>query len=76
MDNYKQVLEKLENRTSFQGNSMRASTGALGRYEVYSYNTLIACWSQGPLGFPWIDTKKYSVTTSRHQNLVRKAWAA
>ncbi len=40
-------------------------------YLVYSYNTLIAI--ANPEGMN-LDVHKYSTTTSRHQNLIRKAW--
>jgi len=79
MDNYKQVLEKLENMTPFSGNTMRGywHESLEGRqcYYVYSYTTLIA-EQEGDYDSQhrWISPEKYSVTTSRHQNIVRKAW--
>jgi len=72
MDNYKTIESKLRKQESFRGNSMTASSfGEL--YQVDSYNTLIASYNV-KTGEVWLNPTKYSVTTSRHQNLIRKAW--
>jgi hypothetical protein len=80
MDNYKTIEQKLANREPFRGNSLTAianETWGSFEYRVYSYNTLIATktWdgSEGEW-FTYLDPNRYSVTTSRHQNLIRKAW--
>ena len=77
MDNYKTIERKLANREPFTGNSMSASLD-YGIYSVWSYSTLIADYKLGKLddGEPRItfNPHKYSVTTSRHQNLIRRAW--
>lgn len=72
MDNYKTVERNLENRLPIRGNSISAYWDDFGNYQVYSYSTLIANIKAG--GERWVDPRKYSVTTSRHQNLIRKAW--
>jgi len=76
MDNYKQILDKLENMTPFSGNSMSAQFAGQA-YLVYSYSTLIAeQWWVPQVGewYKYVVAGKFSTTTSRHQNLVRKAW--
>ena len=71
MDNYKTISTKLANREPFRGNSLRAYwDGEV--YKVVSYSTLIA--EIGNMGNMLISDRKYSVTTSRHQNLIRRAW--
>ena len=71
MDNYKTIETKLANREAFRGNSLHAFY--LGEvYKVYSYYTLIA--EIGNMGNKLVNSQKYSVTTSRHQNLIRRAW--
>jgi hypothetical protein len=76
-DNYKTIQQKLRNREPFKGNSMSASRD-YGVYSVWSYNTLIADYKLGKLddGEPRItfNETKYSVTTSKHQNIIRRAW--
>lgn len=47
-------------------------------YKVYSYSTLIATAVDVNRGFVDVTTfneNKYSMTTSRLQNIIRKAWA-
>lgn len=80
MDNYKTIATKLKNLESFNGNTLTArveKTWGSFRYAVYSYNTLIAekSWD-GTEGewFTYFNDTKYSVTTSKHQNIIRKAW--
>lgn len=70
MDNYKTISTKLETLTPFRGNSLMAYWEN-GIYYVYSYSTIIAIHDNSPK----VHDTKYSQTTSRHQNLVRKAWA-
>ena len=80
MDNYKTIATKLENLEPFNGNTMTAKadkTWGRFEYKIYSYNTLIAekVWdgSEGEW-FTWLNDTKYSVTTSKHQNIIRRAW--
>lgn len=73
MDNYRTIETKLENRQPFSGNSLNGFWDAqTGYYVVYSYNTLIASLELG--GKRWVNPSKYSTTTSRHQNLIKRAW--
>lgn len=44
-----------------------------GVYRVYSYGTLIA-WKNDREGSFWISPTRYSKTTSRIQNIVRREW--
>ncbi len=82
MDNYKTIATKLANREPFKGNTLTATAeitdlGRVFTYKVYSYSTLIALktWD-GMEGewFTWVNPNKYSVTTSRQQNLIKRAW--
>jgi hypothetical protein len=70
MDNYKSIEQKLIEYKPFKGNSMVAFWKG-STYLVYSYNTLIAVADPDGMNY---DPRKYSTTTSRHQNLIRKAW--
>jgi len=70
-DSYRTIAVKLANREPFKGNSLTAYWWG-DTYRVVSYSTLIA--SRYILGDTWISPDKYSVTTSRHQNLIKKAW--
>lgn len=79
-DNYKTIATKLSNLESFWGNSMSAQfvkSWGTATYSVYSYSTLIAekTWdgSEGEW-HTYLNDTKFSVTTSRHQNLIRRAW--
>lgn len=69
--NYRQIEKLLATRTPFSGNSCRAFLETDGTYEVYSYSTLIAVAKGDEIKF---NERKYSVTTSRLQNLIRRAW--
>lgn len=78
--NYREISELLATLTPFKGNSCHATkevTRTRMEYRVYSYSTLIAeaVWdgSEGELE-KFLNERKYSVTTSRLQNLIRKAW--
>lgn len=67
-------------RVPFKGNSMRARIDG-DFYFVYSYSTCIASvrisWTKADgecaYGGPIVSSDRYSVTTSRHQNICR-AW--
>lgn len=75
MDNYATIERKLRNRETFRGNSMWARYSGpfnTGVYEVFSYNTLIATTHAN--GTFEVATRKYSTTTSRHQNLIKRVW--
>ena len=72
MDNYKVIEQKLKAYEPFRGNSLWATRSG-DEYSVYSYSTLIARASVNVLWHE-VDSRKYSVTTSRHQGLIRRAW--
>ena len=77
MDNYRTIEAKLKSLTPFKGNSMSAWLNEdLQRLDVYSYSTLIARAYRyaGTTLITYFDEGKYSTTTSRHQNLIKKAW--
>lgn len=59
-------------KTPFVHGSCHAYIDTDGEYRIVSYSTLIA---QTISGSYWIDNRKFSMTTSRLQNIVRKAWA-
>ena len=63
---YRQIPGYLSAMVDFKGNSMYAEW-VNDIYTVYSYQTAIASWEKG-YG-TWLNHGKYSVTTSRHQNL-------
>jgi hypothetical protein len=72
MDSYRTIEQKLIEYKPFKGNSMWARHEG-DEYVVYSYSTRIARCAMNVM---WHDVpaRKYSTTTSRHQNLIRKAW--
>jgi hypothetical protein len=41
-------------------------------FVIYSYRTIIA--TNTPGGHVWATPERYSVTTSKHQGYVRRAW--
>lgn len=74
MDNYKVIETKLSNRESFNGNSLNGFWDSINRvYVVYSYSTLIASYDPHT-GKRWVNPNKFSQTTSRQQNLIKRAW--
>ena len=68
---YKDMEQAIRLRVEFDGNSARGVLEADGEYRVYSYRTVIATYRGG---VSWLDNEKYSATTSRLQNIVRRAW--
>jgi hypothetical protein len=75
MENYKTIETRLQNREPFTGNSLRAywvSVDGEHEYQVISYNTTIA--KSRHLGDAWVNPEKYSNTTTRQQNLIKRAW--
>ncbi len=71
-DNYKTIEAKLATLTPFNGYSMRGYwDDSRHRFLVFSYNTVIGYSTLSGFG---ISDEKYSNTTSRHQNLLRKVW--
>ena len=75
MDNMRTIERKLRHLEQFSGANLRSDVLTIDdqpHYVVYSYRTLIAM--HGPNGFGFVIDTKYSPTTTRHQNLIRKAW--
>lgn len=77
--NYTQVEEAIRNRQEFRGNSCRGYYED-GEYVVVSYNTTIAKATRVVVAGAergtelWLNPAKYSVTTSRLQNIIKRAW--
>lgn len=69
---YATIPALLATKTRFNHASCHAYTEASGNYVVYSYGTLIA--GIMPDGTKHLSETKYSTTTSRLQNIIRKAW--
>ena len=75
MDNYKAIETKLANREPFTGNSLKAywvSMDGGHEYQVISYDTVIA--RSKSLDNAWVNPERYSVTTSKAQNLIKRVW--
>lgn len=69
--NYKDVAAAIAERREFVGNSASADYYG-GTYRVFSYSTEIARFD----GYDYaLNAHKYSVTTSKLQNIIRRAWA-
>lgn len=62
----------LATKTPFTHGSCHALIEDNGSYVVYSYSTLIAGITAS--GAKQLNERKYSMTTSRLQNIIRKAW--
>ena len=73
MDNYTIIDLRLRRNYTFRGNSSWSRITEDNTYEVYSYNTLVAT-KQLDTGESWVSDERYSNTTSRLQNLIRKNW--
>ena len=66
----------LATNEAFQSGNLRAewvyNGSMIGTYTVYSYNTPIA--KLDPNRSVWFTPVRYSVTTSKHLNMVKRAW--
>jgi hypothetical protein len=69
---YKTMPSLIANRVPFTHGSCHAFIEDNGNYVVYSYSTLIAGITAS--GAKQLNATKYSMTTSRLQNIIRKAW--
>jgi hypothetical protein len=65
-----QATAHLEQDLGFNAGNLTAVNTDKG-YQVFSYGTLIAS-RKGVES--WITDTKYSITTSKHTNLIKKAW--
>jgi len=73
MPNYKQIENDLiPNRKSFTHSDSMSAYNNGKEYLIYSYRTLIAIIDLES-GKIELDGSKYSVTTSKQQNLVKRA---
>jgi len=73
----KDIGEKIKNREEFRASSTWAKwTEDRKRYEVYSYETLMAFidYDGAGRGEMWRNEKKYSVTTSQVQWTIKRAF--
>jgi major membrane immunogen (membrane-anchored lipoprotein) len=70
-----QAEEQLAFRQAFNAGNLNAFWAVLADgemvYCVYSYQTKVA---QVDGEGAWVDNTKYSQTTSKHQNIIRRAW--
>lgn len=63
----------LENREDFEGNSASAFTDESGKYIIMSYSTVMAViGANGEVES--FNEKRYSMTTSRLQNMIKRAY--
>jgi hypothetical protein len=73
--NYKQAVQAMRERKPFKGNTL--SGECVGdAYEIYSYSTLMARVESNNKGqdvVTYINRRKYSVTTSKHQTYIMTA---
>jgi hypothetical protein len=70
-ETYKTMPNKIAQLIPFEGNSARGFWNG-HTFEIYSYSTLIA--SADGINREYLNVNKYSVTTSRLQNLIKTAW--
>jgi len=72
--NYKEVEQALTRLDQFKHGASMSARYTTGWYRVYSYNTEIARYSV--VEDVWyVNTNKYSSTTSRQQGIVRRVIA-
>ena len=69
---YATIPALLATKTPFRHASAHAYIETNGNYVVFSYSTLIAGIT--PDGTKHLNENKYSTTTSRLQNIIRKSW--
>ena len=70
--NYEQVAKAIRNMQEFRGNSCFGQWLG-GVYLVISYRTTIAKYDS-TTGEVWVNPDKYSQTTSRLQNIIKREW--
>lgn len=69
---YRTIPSLIATRTPFKHGSHSAYIDTDNRYRVFSYSTEIATAKGDEITF---NDRKYSVTTSRLQNIIRKVWS-
>jgi len=72
--NYKQAVQAMRERKPFKGNTLSGESVG-DAYEIYSYSTLMARVEshKGQDVVTYINRRKYSVTTSKHQTYILTA---
>jgi hypothetical protein len=71
MPNYKEVERLLENMQPFKHSRSMSAFRTSEEYLVYSYSTLIATFTFATNKWE-LNEGKYSVTTSKQQNILRR----
>ena len=71
--NYRDIERAIRSLEGFTGNSARGAWDDEGVYTVYSYTTPIGM-ANVRTGGVVLNVRKYSTTTSRLQNIIRRAW--
>ena len=71
--NYRDMARAIANREEFSGNSVRGVWLDRSQYAVFSYGTQVAEYDAVTTRY-YLNARKYSQTTSRLQNIVRRAW--
>lgn len=75
MDTMNTIERKLRHLEQFKSANLRSDAEVIDGqlyYTVYSYRTLIAMFGNDRGA---VVSKKYSRTTTTHQNLIKKAWS-
>lgn len=67
-----QASELLEQREPFTTGTLSARYDTAGNYLVFSYDQMIAGWHNS--GRTDLNSNYYSKTTSKHLNIVKRAW--
>jgi hypothetical protein len=70
-ETYRTMPNKIAQLIPFEGNSARGFWDG-DTFKIYSYNTLIA--SADGINTQYLNAENYSTTTSRLQNLIKRAW--
>lgn len=77
--NYAQIEQAIADKREFVGNSCQGYYEN-GEYVVVSYNTTIAKATRSVVAGAergtelWVNPRKYSNTTSRLQNIIKRVW--
>lgn len=71
--NYREIPQLVRNMVPFTGNTMSAVINSSGEYWIFSYSTPIAVIDPSKDIFK-LNANKYSTTTSRQQNIIRRAF--
>ena len=71
--NQRQAVEAIRNKEKFKAGALSGGwSDSASQYVVKSYDVILATflWISGKW---YVDNQRYSVTTSRHQSIVRQA---